>query len=74
MQMSVPTVETLHMVGPFMPSNSLFSHDSSVPGFQPFYIIVYTILEQDISDVSSLEFLQLLSLEFVMDSFVLSSK
>lgn len=42
--------------------------------FLPFYIIVYTILEQDISDVSSLEFLQLLGLEFVMDSFVLSSK
>lgn len=72
MQMSVPTVKTLHMVGAH--SSLLTAYSLVIPPFLPFYIIVYTILEQDISDVSSLEFLQLLGLEFVMDSFVLSSK
>ncbi|KAJ6399586.1 hypothetical protein OIU77_020191 [Salix suchowensis] len=40
-----------------------FQQFTALP-FLPFYIIVYAILEQDISDVSSLEFLQLQGLEF----------
>jgi len=42
--------------------------------FLPFYTIFYTILEQDISDVSSLEAQQLQGLEFFSDSCMLSPK